>query len=180
MVNIQFKNIPAIIVTPVWHSFRFLWCPVLASAGKIPLKKTGVFPKDNVFRVGSRATFCCVLPEGGVFKETDLTSYGSATTTTQINNQIYALTVDPNQASKFSCTIVKCGINNLDHGACAYFGCKYELVLCWTFWFLESWICQMLFLPLLRPAWWQGPSMWNPRSEISRVSLDSRKTRKQA
>lgn len=93
------------------------------------IKKPGVFPKDKVFKVGSRATFCCVLSEGDVFN--GMSMYSSANmNTTKISNQIYALTADLNQASTSSCTDVYCKRNKYTAGACAYIDCKYDLVLC--------------------------------------------------
>ena len=94
--------------------------------------KAEVYPKDKHFQVGSTATFCCVLPAGDVFDKMSLTEYSSADmNTTRISNQTYALTVHLNQASKYSCTDVKCELNpDVVYGACAYIGCKYDLVLC--------------------------------------------------
>ncbi|TDH01745.1 hypothetical protein EPR50_G00165790 [Perca flavescens] len=86
--------------------------------------KAQVYPKDKLFQVGSTATFCCVLPAGEVFGKMSLPEYSSADmNTTRISNQTYALTVHLNQASKYSCTDVKCElIPDVVYGACAYIG----------------------------------------------------------
>ncbi|KAF1377170.1 hypothetical protein PFLUV_G00197820 [Perca fluviatilis] len=86
--------------------------------------KAEVYPKGKHFQVGSTATFCCVLPAGDVFDKMSLPEYSSADmNTTRISNQTYALTVHLNQASKYSCTDVKCELNpDVVYGACAYIG----------------------------------------------------------
>ncbi|XP_054468606.1 leukemia inhibitory factor receptor-like [Anoplopoma fimbria] len=82
-----------------------------------------VFPKDREFKVGSTVTFCCVLPTKEVFNKMHLTGYSSDNMNAiKIGNQIYALTVTLNQASKDSCTDVKCETNTNENGACAYIG----------------------------------------------------------
>ncbi|KAM9841122.1 leukemia inhibitory factor receptor-like [Aulostomus maculatus] len=83
-----------------------------------------VFPKDKLFKVGSRATFCCVVPTGEVFDKMYLNGYRSTKndTTQSISNQTYALTLHLNQASTHSCTDVMCRTTTSDNGACAHIG----------------------------------------------------------
>lgn len=93
-----------------------------------------VFPQDRLFKVGNRVTFYCVLPVGYSFEKMYLSrNSGTNMTNTMINNHIYALTVNLSKPSKTSCTDVKCQARTNDnttddHGACAYIGCKYDLV----------------------------------------------------
>nr|XP_019961882.1 PREDICTED: leukemia inhibitory factor receptor-like [Paralichthys olivaceus] len=86
-----------------------------------------VYPRDRVFEVGSRATFCCVLPAGGSYhnmKVSDNTS--SDVNIRPVNNQTYLLTVVLNHISTTSCTDIICEamIQNeqRDNGACAFIG----------------------------------------------------------
>ncbi|XP_053267126.1 leukemia inhibitory factor receptor [Pleuronectes platessa] len=83
----------------------------------------GVYPQDQVFEVGSRATFCCVLPAGGTFSHMYLVgSNQSDGIITKINNQTYSLTLVLNQPSTHSGTDVKCTIQESDDGAVAWIG----------------------------------------------------------
>ncbi|XP_061836587.1 leukemia inhibitory factor receptor-like isoform X4 [Nerophis lumbriciformis] len=82
-----------------------------------------VFPRDKVFQLGSRATFCCVLPTGESLEKLYLSGNSSANQNiSQIGSHAYALTVDLNRASSTSCTDVKCETKTSDNGACAYIG----------------------------------------------------------
>ncbi|XP_023253580.1 leukemia inhibitory factor receptor-like [Seriola lalandi dorsalis] len=87
-----------------------------------------IYPKDRVFEVGSRVTFCCVLPAGYIFDGMNLIGYSSANNNiTQISNWIYALTLHLNLPSEHSCTDVKCRANisrgrTTENGACAFIG----------------------------------------------------------
>ncbi|XP_074474044.1 leukemia inhibitory factor receptor-like isoform X2 [Sebastes fasciatus] len=68
-----------------------------------------VFPRDKMFMIGSRVTFCCVLPAGKVFKKMYLSEYSSANmNATTISNQTHALTVLLNQLQKYDTFIVYC------------------------------------------------------------------------
>lgn len=109
----------------VTHSHAVLFC----LAGKIkPSNSPEVFPKDRVFEVGSRITFCCIMPLGDTFDKMNLLGYDNAQmNTTKINNQTYALTVDLNIPSHYSCTDVICETTTQENGACVYIGCKYDL-----------------------------------------------------
>ncbi|XP_061655737.1 leukemia inhibitory factor receptor-like isoform X1 [Phyllopteryx taeniolatus] len=82
-----------------------------------------VYPRDNVFEVGSRATFCCVLPTGQVLERLYLN--GNSSTKWDVRNissHTYALTVDLNRASTTSCTDIICETKTSENGACAYIG----------------------------------------------------------
>ncbi|XP_026154044.1 leukemia inhibitory factor receptor-like isoform X2 [Mastacembelus armatus] len=84
-------------------------------------EKIQIYPEDRVFKVGSRVTFYCVLPAGQVFDKMYLTGYNTADMNiTKISNQTYELNVYLNQASKNSCTDVKCHTTTSRYGACAY------------------------------------------------------------
>ncbi|XP_068609290.1 leukemia inhibitory factor receptor-like [Brachionichthys hirsutus] len=93
----------------------------------INAKEAEVFPRDKLFRVGSRATFCCTVPADMHFNKMYLLGYSdSNTNTTSIRSQTYTLTVLLNQPSLRSCTNVICETNTSqgikDSGACAYVG----------------------------------------------------------
>lgn len=127
------KNIQAIILTHLTVT-ALLQMSIIsyyyAFAGIGDIDKPEVFPQDRMFEVGSRVTFCCILPAGEIFNKMYLMGYSdSNTNTTRISNQTYTLTVQLNQASKGSCTNVVCETSIRDNGACAYIGCKYDLVL---------------------------------------------------
>ncbi|XP_061657607.1 leukemia inhibitory factor receptor-like isoform X3 [Syngnathoides biaculeatus] len=82
-----------------------------------------VYPRDEVFQVGSRATFCCVVPMGEVLDKLYLVGHSSPKwNVSEINSYTYALTVDLNKASMTSCTDIICKTNTSDNGACAYIG----------------------------------------------------------
>ncbi|KAM7393346.1 hypothetical protein PAMA_008145 [Pampus argenteus] len=88
-------------------------------------KQPEIFPQDRVVKVGSRATFCCVLPEGHIFEQMYVTSYsGSEWNTTKITNQTYAMTVDLHQPSNTygSGTDVLCRTQINDNGASVFIG----------------------------------------------------------
>lgn len=91
------------------------------------MKNAMVFPRDRVFEIGSIAVFCCLVPAGKQFIKMHLDDYNdSDTNITMISSQIYAMTVQLNQASKRSCTNVYCNADGKVEGACAYIGCKYD------------------------------------------------------
>ncbi|XP_062269076.1 leukemia inhibitory factor receptor-like [Platichthys flesus] len=86
-----------------------------------------VYPRDPVFQVGSRATFCCVLPAGGTFTDMYLVGYNrSEGNITKINNQTYSLSLVLNQPSSPSGTDVKCEATihqqPTDNGVTAFIG----------------------------------------------------------
>uniref|UniRef100_UPI0037E8028C leukemia inhibitory factor receptor-like n=1 Tax=Semicossyphus pulcher TaxID=241346 RepID=UPI0037E8028C len=102
-----------------YNDQRSPWTQEKTLPGRNPPKEPEVFPRDKLFAVGSRVTFCCILPAGKVFTKLYVTGYnGSNMETTKVNNQTYALTVLLDRPSKFSCTDVKC--QTPDYGACAY------------------------------------------------------------
>lgn len=81
-------------------------------------------------KVGSTVTFCCILPVGESLNKIELLKYNDSDMyTTKINNQTYSLTVNVNKATRDSCNILECKTSKSYNGACAYFGCKYDLVL---------------------------------------------------
>ncbi|XP_054614303.1 leukemia inhibitory factor receptor-like isoform X2 [Dunckerocampus dactyliophorus] len=82
-----------------------------------------VFPRDKPFEVGSRATFCCVLPTGEVLDKFYLSgSSNSHWNESQISTHTHVLTVDLSQPSSASGTDVKCATKKSHNGACAYIG----------------------------------------------------------
>ncbi|XP_057674845.1 leukemia inhibitory factor receptor-like [Corythoichthys intestinalis] len=97
-------------------------------AGRNPSKRPEVYPRDKVFQVGSKATFCCVLPMGQAFKNLYISGHDSKNWEfSNISTQVHTLTVDLNRASKTSCTNIICEAVNdkkkvVDNGACAYIG----------------------------------------------------------
>ncbi|GLD51806.1 leukemia inhibitory factor receptor-like protein [Lates japonicus] len=86
----------------------------------------GVYPRNRVFKVGSRVTFRCVLSAGQIFDKMYLTGYNDPDMKTEmISNQTYALTVHLNKPSNSTCTDVKCHIQHVDttkYGTCAHIG----------------------------------------------------------
>ncbi|KAM6975894.1 leukemia inhibitory factor receptor-like [Tautogolabrus adspersus] len=97
------------------------WTHEKTLPGREASKKPEVFPKDKVFAVGSRGTFCCIMPPGQVFNKLYLTGYDSLNMKpTKIGNHTYALSVFLDLPSKNSCTNVKCQTSA--YGACAYIG----------------------------------------------------------
>uniref|UniRef100_A0A3Q3IPJ3 Fibronectin type-III domain-containing protein n=1 Tax=Monopterus albus TaxID=43700 RepID=A0A3Q3IPJ3_MONAL len=105
-----------------FHQILTVYC-CYAFAGKDNSEKPMVYPQDRVFKVGSRVTFCCVLPAGDVLDKMYLTGSNNVNmNTTKISNQTYALTVYLNQPSKASCTDVRCESKTSDSGACVYIG----------------------------------------------------------
>ncbi|KAM9820181.1 leukemia inhibitory factor receptor-like [Neosynchiropus ocellatus] len=88
-----------------------------------------VLPQDQIFLVGSRATFCCVIPES----ETFVTMYvsgnndGMDMNTTQINNRTFMLSIDLNKPSIESGDNIICNSITDDYGACAYVGYPPEI-----------------------------------------------------
>ncbi|XP_076019938.1 leukemia inhibitory factor receptor-like [Genypterus blacodes] len=84
---------------------------------------TEVFPKNKVFEVGSRVTFCCFVPPGLTFDKMNLNGYNTAAMKrTKINDQTYALTVDLHVPSGYSCTDVTCETTSAESGTCTYIG----------------------------------------------------------
>ncbi|XP_074474045.1 leukemia inhibitory factor receptor-like isoform X1 [Sebastes fasciatus] len=82
-----------------------------------------VFPKERAFMIGSRVTFCCVLPAGKVFKKMYLSEYSSANmNATTISNQTHALTVLLNQLPKSSSINVFCETKDNRNGAVVFVG----------------------------------------------------------
>ncbi|KAF7646272.1 hypothetical protein LDENG_00190580, partial [Lucifuga dentata] len=98
------------------------WMRDLTPTRKIkPSDRPEVFPKDKVFEVGSRVTFCCFLPPG---KTMNLMRLNNAETNpTNISAQMYVMTVDLNTPSVQSCTNIICEITTKEeNGACVYIG----------------------------------------------------------
>ncbi|XP_030004830.1 leukemia inhibitory factor receptor-like isoform X2 [Sphaeramia orbicularis] len=108
--------------------------PQTVQGQKLP-NSNHVFPQERWFVVGSRATFCCVVPEGQTVIDMYLvkkpaedeyeTGGGGGyarKNITRISNQIYALTVDLSWPSVNSCTDVKCKSDTKEYGTCAYIG----------------------------------------------------------
>lgn len=92
------------------------------------LKNVMVFPQDRVFEIGSIAAFCCLVPAGQKTIKMHVDDHSdSDTNVTMISSQIYAMTVQLKQVSTRSCTNVYCNADGeLEGGACAYIGCKYD------------------------------------------------------
>ncbi|CAN9504743.1 unnamed protein product [Ophioblennius macclurei] len=81
-----------------------------------------IFPRDGVFRAGSQATFCCIVPAGQRFDSMYLNNYNSVeANTSKIDEQTYSLTLILNQTSEV-CIDVKCKTNAGSFGACTYIG----------------------------------------------------------
>ncbi|XP_077398719.1 leukemia inhibitory factor receptor-like [Vanacampus margaritifer] len=92
-------------------------------AGYIHSDSPQVYPRDKVFQVGSKATFCCVLPMGQVLEKLYLSGQSSSDwNISRISNHTYVFTVDLNKASTTSCTDIICETKTADNGACAYIG----------------------------------------------------------
>ncbi|XP_077593367.1 leukemia inhibitory factor receptor-like [Stigmatopora nigra] len=96
--------------------------------GRNEFTRPEVYPRDKVFGVGSRATFCCVLPMDQAFDKLFISGHDSKNwELSNISSQVHVLTVDLNWASTTSCTNVICEAVNdknivVDNGACAYIG----------------------------------------------------------
>ncbi|XP_072310968.1 leukemia inhibitory factor receptor-like [Eucyclogobius newberryi] len=91
--------------------------------GLEPLAEIQVFPQDQVFEVGSRATFCCIIPASQTFSEMSLGSYQDAPfNTSMLNNHTYALTVDLLWPTPLSDADIKCKTDMDENGACAIIG----------------------------------------------------------
>lgn len=91
------------------------------------LKNAMVFPRDQAFEIGSIAVFCCLVPAGQKNITMDLDGHSVNANITMISSQIYAMTVQLNQASMRSCTNVYCNADGKrGEGSCAYIGCKYD------------------------------------------------------
>lgn len=107
-----------------------------AFAGIETPQRPRISPQDRVLEVDSRFTFCCILPKGQIFDKMYLTGYNDIyMNTTKISDQTYALTVDLKVPSENIWTDVKCKSKTQDNGASVKIGCKYDLALCWNFWF---------------------------------------------
>lgn len=98
------------------------------SAGRNSSKYEEIFPQDEVYRVGSKATFCCLLPDGKTFDKMYLSPHnGSYPSPEKISDRRYALTVQLGPAWA-RCVDVKCTTKDQeDYGACLYVGCEYDL-----------------------------------------------------
>ncbi|KAK7895780.1 hypothetical protein WMY93_021105 [Mugilogobius chulae] len=93
--------------------------------GKEPSNGIQVFPQDHVFEVGSRATFCCIIPIGQTFKEISMSNYKSApSNTSMLNNHSYALTVDLMWRTLYSDADVICQTETDEDGASTVVGYK--------------------------------------------------------
>ncbi|CAJ1071068.1 leukemia inhibitory factor receptor-like [Xyrichtys novacula] len=107
-------------------SFRYnnhtsLWMQEKTLSGKEVTNEPQVYPKDNVFMVGSKATFCCILPAGQTLKKMYLDGHENANIgTTMISNQTHILTVILDRPTDKSCTRLWC--QSSDYGVCAYVG----------------------------------------------------------
>nr|XP_046231697.1 leukemia inhibitory factor receptor-like isoform X2 [Scatophagus argus] len=109
-----------------YNNHTSLWKEVQTLPGTDNSKTQEVYPRDRMFEVGSRATFCCILPVGAIFNKMYMVGYNdSHMKTTKISNQTYILTVRLNRPAK-RCTDVICETNTTQrtqvNGACAYIG----------------------------------------------------------
>lgn len=90
--------------------------------GRPPSEKIQVLPVDAFFQVGSRATFCCILPEGQTYKSMSLSNYDAPSNTTVLSAQAVALTVDLLRPTPDSPADVICQTETDWGGTCATFG----------------------------------------------------------
>lgn len=91
--------------------------------GQEPSEEILIFPQDNVFEVGSRATFCCIIPLQNTFRKMSLDNYKETImNTTKINNYTYALSVDLLWPTLYSDADIKCQTNQSEDGTCATIG----------------------------------------------------------
>lgn len=153
-------------------------------AGMQSPAEISVFPKDKILEVGSRATFCCIVPEGKGFRRMYVNGYKGMEK--KISEHVHALTVHLEQQSENWSDVI-CETTKGDiSGASFHAGCKYEAAGwddgfvfflkiyllntdCWFLWFFLG-ICHKF-----RPPWWQWSSVWNPGSGICRLFLEYRK-----
>ncbi|XP_013855366.1 leukemia inhibitory factor receptor [Austrofundulus limnaeus] len=91
--------------------------------GRNSSKYNEIFPQDEIYSVGSVATFCCILPDGETFEEMYLSpELGSNQTTRRLSSQRYALTLQLDAAWD-RCVDVKCTTRGPDvYGGCVYIG----------------------------------------------------------
>ena len=110
-------------------------CSYDVFTGKQNLKVPEIFPQDKLYKVGSKAVFCCIMPAGEIFYKMYLIGYnsGSDMHINKISNQTFTLSVQLNQASSSSGIDVICETSKPETGACTYIGCKYDLILCRIF-----------------------------------------------
>uniref|UniRef100_A0A8C6UV05 Fibronectin type-III domain-containing protein n=2 Tax=Neogobius melanostomus TaxID=47308 RepID=A0A8C6UV05_9GOBI len=91
--------------------------------GLEPSAEIQVYPQDHVFEVGSRATFCCIVPLGKTFSTMFLSNYRDAPSNmSMVNNHTYALTVDLLWPTLVSDADVKCKAQMDEGGSCAIVG----------------------------------------------------------
>ncbi|XP_029372443.1 leukemia inhibitory factor receptor-like isoform X2 [Echeneis naucrates] len=91
--------------------------------GVVNAMEPQVYPRDKVLEVGSRVTFCCVLPAGSTLDKLHMNGYNSSTiNTAKISNWTHTLTVVLNEPSKQSCTDVICKSTKHENGACVFVG----------------------------------------------------------
>ncbi|XP_051907296.1 leukemia inhibitory factor receptor-like [Hippocampus zosterae] len=82
-----------------------------------------VYPRDKVFRVGTQATFCCVLPTGQALITLNVSGDSSSNwVRRKIGNRTHSLTVDLVKGSVESGANVICETQTEHNGACAYIG----------------------------------------------------------
>ncbi|XP_078812570.1 oncostatin-M-specific receptor subunit beta isoform X2 [Oryzias latipes] len=82
----------------------------------VQFSKVELFPKDKVFRVGSEATFCCMVPPGDSFTNMSIDDKsGTNMGIGRISSQVYAMTVLFKDA-RGSLIDVTCETNKTDAG----------------------------------------------------------------
>ncbi|XP_074545851.1 leukemia inhibitory factor receptor-like [Halichoeres trimaculatus] len=81
-----------------------------------------VYPKNKLYAVNSKVTFCCILPAGEELEKIYLSAYNSPDSKTRnISNQIHTLTVLLHERSNTTCTNVMCkSSSSKTNGACAW------------------------------------------------------------
>uniref|UniRef100_A0AAV2LRT9 Fibronectin type-III domain-containing protein n=1 Tax=Knipowitschia caucasica TaxID=637954 RepID=A0AAV2LRT9_KNICA len=92
--------------------------------GLEPTAEIQVFPQDSVFEVGSRVTFCCIVPTTKPFKEMTVRNYvdGPRPVST-LRPHTYALTLDLRWPTPISDAEVVCRAEGVDeNGALAVIG----------------------------------------------------------
>lgn len=91
----------------------------------VQFSKVELFPKDKVFRVGSEATFCCMVPPGDSFTNMSIDDKsGTNMGIGRISSQVYAMTVLFKDA-RGSLIDVTCETNKTDAGTGTVVDCEY-------------------------------------------------------
>ncbi|XP_061587356.1 leukemia inhibitory factor receptor-like [Cololabis saira] len=96
------------------------WEETRTLPGRGGSRAAGVFPRDQMFRVGSEATFCCVPAPGETSRDMYVSGdYAAPLSTTRLGNRSYALTVRLDRTSP-RCVDVKCRTDRREYGACTF------------------------------------------------------------